>query len=243
MTGEDLYERLLKRLNEDATAPVFYTISEALWALNAAQRVFVLLTLCLEKSDVLALSAFTCHYRLLTAFPDFLLPLRVRVAGTGGGRVRPMRLEELDALTPSWQATSGAPERYACVGFDHFSIYKQPLYSGTSLFITYARCPVTLVAEGSPEIPEEYHADLIDAAIPFLRLKEGGQEFTKSLVFFERFLKTAAKMANYVWARNQAAQYDRTPPDISRMDFSRVMRLATKRTPPAALAISQAQES
>lgn len=229
MTGADLYARLLKRLDEDSASPVFYSISQALWALSAAERLFVLLTLCLEKTDDLALSAGTCHYRLLPVFTDFLLPLRVRVAGSGGGRVRPMRLQELDALSPTWQATAGTPERYACVGFDHFSVYKQPSSSGTSLDVTYARCPVVLIGSTSPEIPEEYHPALIDGAIPLLRLQEGGQEFTKSLGYFERFLQAAAKMGAYVRARNQAARYDRLPPDIARMDLSKVIRLATKR--------------
>lgn len=222
MTGADLYERLLKRLDEDSAAPVFYSISEAMWALSAAERLFVLLTLCLEKTDDLALSAGIAHYRLLNTFSDFLLPLRVRVSG--GGRVRPMRLGELDALNPQWQATAGTPERYVCVGFDHFSVYKQPGSIGTTLDVTYARCPVTLVTTAVPEIPEEYHADLIDAAIPLLRMKEGGQEFQKSLRFFQRFLKTAAKMGEYVRARNKAGQYDREPPDLSRMDLSKLIR-------------------
>lgn len=228
MTCADLYGRLLKRIDEDSTSPVYYSISETLWALNAGQRLFVLLTLCLETTDDLPLTAGTAHYRLLGTFSDFLLPLRVRVAGSGGARVRPMRLEELDALTPSWQGTAGSPERYACLGFDHLSIYKQPASSGTSLDVTYARCPAAMVASSSPEIPEEYHPSLIDAAIPLLRLKEGGQEFQKSLQYFERFLQAAAKMGNYVRARNQAAQYDRVPPDIARMDVSKLMRLATR---------------
>jgi len=228
VTGEDLYERLLKRLDEDAVSPVFYSVSEAMWALSAAERLFVLLTLCLEKTDDLVLTAGVCHYRLLNSFSDFLLPLRVRVSGSSGGRVRPMRLGDLDALNPAWQATAGTPERYACVGFDHFSVYKQPASSGVSLDVTYARCPVTLVTTSSPEIPEEYHPSLLDAAIPLLRMKEGGQEFTKSLRFFDRFLQAAGKMGAYVRARNQAAQYDREPPDLARMDLSKLVQRATE---------------
>lgn len=241
MTGEDLYERLLKRLNEDSATPVFYSISEALWALNAAQRMFVLLTLCLEATGTLDLDAGTAHYRLLSTFSDFLLPLRVRVAGSGGLRVRPSRLAELDALSPTWQAAAGTPERYACVGFDHFSIYKQPV-GGTSLDVTYARCPGAIARSSTPEIRGEYHPALIDGAIPLLRLQEGGQEFRKSLRYFERFLKAAAKMGNYVRARNLAERYDRVPPDIERMDLSRLVKLATKRPKPAMLDVPQAQE-
>jgi len=230
----------MERLDEDATAPQYYSATEVDSALNMAERLFVLLTLCLKATGALPLTAGTAHYRLFNTFPYFLLPLRVRVAG--GAALKPVRLEELDALNPRWQASAGVPVRYAALGFDFLSVYQQPAAGGTSLDITYARCPAPMVADAAaPSIPEAYHAALIDAAIPLLRLKEGGQEFEKALPLFDRFLQDARKLAQYVTARNLAARYDRTPYEIQSADLSKLVNLAIKPLRPAMLNIPQAQ--
>lgn len=242
MTGLELRDRLLERAGENPAQPGFYTAQQALDALNAAQRLFVLLTLCLETTGTLPLAANTSFYHLLPTFADFLLPLRVRVAGAGGAKLEPCRLEDMAALDVSWPAAAGTPSKYALLGFDLLAIYKRPGATGTSLSVTYARCPVTLTAGSSPEIPEEDHEALILAGVPILRMAEGGQEFTKTLPLFREFLRIADKRANYVRTRSLAQRYDRVPSEIARYDVSRLLDLAMKREKPAMLSIPQAQE-
>ena len=223
MTLAQLRTRTLQRLDEDTTSPVYWSAQEIHAALNEAQRVFVFLTLCLEKTGTLALSAATTFYHLRSTFSDFLLPLRVRVASTGA-KVHPARLQELDALDSTWPSSAGTPVRYACLGFDFFAVYKQPAAPGTSLDVTYAHTPATLAADGdTPEIPTEHHLTLIDYAIPRLRAKEGGQEFVKTLPLFGQFLDAASKMAAYVRARSLEARYDRLPFELSSYDRSRLI--------------------
>lgn len=239
MTVAQLVVRGLKGLDED-DAGGFYTSTEVVDALNEAQRLFVLLTLCLETTGTLALTAGTCWYYLLTEFPSFLLPLRVRITGNGA-KLRPQRLAELDALDPAWQATAGTPESYAQIGFSLFGVYKQPADVGTSLDVTYAQCPTTMAIGATPQIPEEHHLALVDGALPILRMKEGGQEFAKTVPRFDRFLEAATSMANYVRARNLGQRYDRVPFEIEKFDRSKLIALAMKRERPASLKIPQAE--
>jgi hypothetical protein len=193
-------------------------------AINEAQRFFALLTLCLETTGTQALAAATPTYRMLTIFEDWLLPLRVRVFGAGGGKVASARLADLDALNPAWQNEAGAPARYAALGFDFVALHPRPTLTGTSLEWIYAKFPARMSAAGaSPEIPEEYHQVLVDYAIPTLRAKEGGQGFLDSLLYLDRFLEAAQKEADYVRTRNKSQLYDRGPFELKSFDRSRLI--------------------
>lgn len=230
MTVSQLKARIYKRLDEtpqSLSGTGFYTDSEVLTAINAAQRLFVLLTLCLESTGSLSLDAGTCWYLPMSTFSNWLLPLRVRV--NGGGKVHPARLDELDALSSSWQATAGTPERYCSLGFNLLAIYKQPSSSGTSLDVTYARCPSVLASTADePEIPAEHHPCLIPCSIVLLRAKEGGQEFTKVIPMLDEFLSSAKKMSEFVRSRNRAAGYDVEPFELKRWDASRLAKVVER---------------
>ena len=227
MTAGDLQDRLLERLGDTATgeyvATGYYTSREALNWINAAERLFVLLTLCLETTATLELVADpqTAFYHMLGQYADWLLPLRVRI--TGGAKLEPSRLSDLVALDSVWSASPGVPTRYALLGFDLLAVYQQPL-DAMSLAITYARCPTTLVNPGDvPEIPAEYHPVLIDGAIPLCRAKEGGGEFEKVMASWDVFMDAAGKLGEYVRARNQEQGYDRLPAELARVDRSKIL--------------------
>jgi hypothetical protein len=232
MTVAEIETRTLKRLDDDGAKPTFWSGKEFLAALNEAQRFFVLLTLCLEKTAPLALQPGVAFYRVGATYGDWIVPLRVTVAGTGL-KVRPARLAELDAENSDWQHTPGTPARYACLGFDLVAVTPQPAAGGTSLDVTYARAPTRMTAgTETPEIPEEYHGSLIDYAIPRLRMKEGGQEFAKTLPLFKRFLADVTKLATYVRRRNLGQSYDTLPIELERFDASKLFRLAMQKERP-----------
>jgi len=229
MTAAEIETRTLKRLDDDGEKPIFWGGNEFLAALNEAQRFFVLLTLCLEKTATLALEAGTAFYRVGAVYRDWIVPVRVALAGSGV-KVRPATLGELDAENPNWQHIPGTPARYACLGFDLVAVTPQPAGSGTSLDVTYA-CAPTRMTPGTdiPEIPEEYHASLIDYAIPRLRMKEGAQEFAKTLPLFKRFLGDATKFGAYVRRRNLGRGYDKLPIELERFDASKLFRMAMQK--------------
>ena len=229
MTVEELQMRALKRLDEDGISPRFWTPVEFLAALNEAQRFFTLLTLCLETVANYALGAGLTFHSMGATYPDWIVPLRVLAHATQA-RLRPARLTELEARSATWQSATGTPERYAALGFDLLALWPHPSGDATSLDITYAKAPVALTLPSSvPEIPAEYHASLIDYAIPRLCLKEGAQQLAKTLPRFERFLGDAGKLGQHVRGRNIGHGYDRVPIELERFDTSKLLALALNR--------------
>lgn len=211
-----------KRLDEDQVSPTYWTTAEFLEAFNEGQQILALMTLCLETTRTLPLTAAKPFYRLRGYFADFLVPLRVRV---GGVRIRPARLDELDARNPAWQATAGtAPDRYVQLGFSFFGVTPQPTV-GTTAEITYARSPVRMTADtDEPEVPAAYHEALIDYAIPHLVVKEGGGPLSQAVPHLKRFIAEGTKLADYVRARSLAGRYDRLPAELGRVDLSRLFK-------------------
>jgi hypothetical protein len=218
-----LQTRTIERLGEAAT-PVYHDLPSIKEALNKAQRLFCLLTLCLEKTATYNLSANTAFYLPSASITDFLVPLRVRMST--GSRLYPATIHELNNFDSNWRVTTGTPNKYVTQGFDLLALAPVPAAGGSALSITYAATPAVLAANGdTPEIPEEIQDCLIDYALYLLRLKEGGQELQKTLPRLNDFLNTAQLYGEFVRARSKAQLYDKEPPDLSTFDRSRLMKL------------------
>jgi hypothetical protein len=215
--------RVSQRLNEGGT-PVFYTAAEINAALNEANRFFVLLTLGLETTAPWAVAAATTFTHMLTVFSDWIAPLRI--ATSAGAKVRPATLADLASLDANWISSPGSPQRYVALGADFLGLYQQPAAAGTTLKVTYARAPVALVLDTDvPEIPAEYHPRLVEYGIYRCRQGEGGQEFEKSLKYFDGFLDGAKHYGAYVRSRNIGSRYDKVPFELEHFDRSRLLKL------------------
>lgn len=228
MTLLELRTRVLTELGEDPSNPKFYTAAEADAAINDAESVFALLTLCLERTASLTLLYNTTWYQPRTAFSDFLLPLRVR-RQADGAKVVPTTIEALNALSETWESEIGAPQRYVSLGCNLLAFHCQPQASDTVL-VTFARTPAALTSDSAtPEIPAQFHETLIDFAVPKARMKEGGGEFSKELSRMQRFMNAASDLADVVRRRNKALQYDRGPAELTRLDLSRLAEASSVR--------------
>lgn len=240
MTAGELQQRTLERAG-DGTG-TFPTLPQALAALNQAQRLFCLITLCQETTAPLALTANTRFYHLLSTWFDWIAPLRIRVHGVNGAKVIPARIADLDALNPSWQTAVGSPKRYVSMGFDFATFDQVPNAPGVTLDVTYAQAPPALVSAADvPVIPEQFHPCLMDWAVPRLRAVEGGQEFSKNLGQVQAFLEEAHKLATYVRARNLAHRYDTMPFELRRFDRSTLSQIVGDAPWPTMLQLPQAQ--
>jgi hypothetical protein len=218
-----LQTRLIERLDESAT-PTYWTLAEVKEALNKSVRFFALLTLCVERQASFNLSAATAFYAISSQLTDFLVPLRVTTSA--GARLLPYKLHELNMESDTWRSTPGTPTKYAQAGYDLLAISGQPAGGGTSLLIRYAAAPATLSGNtDAPEIPEEQHPCLIDYALYWLRLKEGGQELAKTLPHLGMFLDVAEKYGEFVRAKSKGQLYDAMPFDLKSFDRSRLMKL------------------
>ncbi len=228
MTGNELTRRVLKRIGDDPDAGdalAHYTAPEVLVALNRCQRLFCFFSLCLEGQ--FTMTGFTvqigfARYHMLDYVADWIAPLRIRAQGeTTSLKLTPTRLDELAALDEHWGDSQGLTTRYALSGFDLLSLYKQ---SFVTLDFLYARGPAVLTSVSSPEIPLRYQPALIDGAVPLLRIKEGMQEWQKTMPFWSRFMDAVQDCADKVRARNKELGYDSLPVEIKRYDKSHILK-------------------
>ena len=223
MTSADLLSTTIERVGDAVGDTMYYSVAETQNALNACQRLFCLLTLCLETTGTFALATDgTSSYQMLSEFADWLLPLRIRIVN--GAKLALGTISDLGAIDDNWRLTRGTPQRYAVTGFGLLSTYPQAS-SPATLSITYARCPDPM-GWGSdvPEIPAEYHINLIDGAIPMLRSKEGAQEWQKIIDQWDRFIAACRHCGERIRARNRELGYDAMPAELERYDTSRLMK-------------------
>lgn len=218
VTVADSLGRIWERLDEDAGLPSYWDEAEALDGLDEAQNVFVLLTLCLETSAPLVLQSTKCFYRIRGWFPDYLLPLKIDIAGV---KIKPAKLHDLNARRFAWQATAGTPEHYFQLGLTLFGVTPQPAAPATAT-VTYAKTPSPITSTASLfEVPAVDHPCLVDYALYYLWQKNGGQDLERGLALWRRFLETAKTRADFVRARSRSLQYDAFPPEIQLRDYSR----------------------
>jgi hypothetical protein len=237
MTTKEISDRILARIDDSATTPRSVVPDpnspvpdEVLAAINEGQELAAWLTLCLETTATLTLSANGVFYALRSQIPDFLVPLRL----TGPhGRIRPATISDLDALNPQWQSwawTAGTQERYFTLGFSFFGITPQPVEDMTAT-LTYAKAPAQLVGDAFPEIPEMYHHWLVNYGIYRIKVKEGGQSLERGMRYLNEFLDEMMKLGDYVRARSRAAKYDTLPFELALFDRSRLVEQITKGKP------------
>lgn len=221
MTASEIQARILKRIDDDAVSPATATPAEVMAAINEGQELASLLTLCLEKTASWTIPASSPFLSVRGQFPDFLVPLRWQIGST---RVRPAGLKALRALNPNWQASPGTPTRYCTLGFNFWIVSPQPV-GDTASNLTYARAPLQLVGDDFPEIPEQYHQNLVDYGVYRIRLKEGQQGLARGLKYFSRFLDGMTELGNQVRARSSRAGYDTLPLELAMADRSRLLKL------------------
>ena len=226
MTLAEMVLRVSQRLNEAPAAggPTFYPVTEITAALNEADRMFCLLTLALEKTVLWTAPAATAITRMLLAFPDWMVPLRL--ANEFGAPIRPCRLHDLWALDSQWPIAAGDPIRYATAGSNLLALYPQPV-APQDIFVTYVRSPLGLVLDAdTPETPTEYHPAYIPYAIYRLRQVEGGEPFAASLPLFATFLDAATEYNVFMRTRNIGAGYDAVPMELKLYDRSALIGLS-----------------
>lgn len=214
MTGSELQKRVYTRLDDDPNAPVGVTPGEVLAAVNEAQELAALLTLCFQTSKPVTLPATTTFLGLRLLFPDFLLPLALRVDGV---RIQPATLADLDALNDRWQAAPGAPTRYALLGFNLLAITGQPI-SDTAALLTYAHTPAPIVLDKQLDLDDEYQPELVNYALWRVSLREGAHSLERGKDYLRQYLTAMKALGDYVRARSRAARYDVLPFELQLYD-------------------------
>lgn len=227
MTVADIAGRIITRIDDNPAAPISVVVGagstvggvvvadEVLAAINEGYALAALLTLCFEKTVDFPLVA--CWYTQRSTLTDFLVPLRISVAGV---RLRPSTLAELDALNPAWQATAGTAARYATLGCNLLAVTPQQTVTAS---FTYVYSPAALLATDTPLLPPAFHPDLVEFGVYRCRLKEGAQQLARGLGNLNTFLDSMTKLGDYMRARSLAARYDTLPMELKLFDRSKLI--------------------
>lgn len=229
MTTSFISGLVSERLNEAAAVggPQFYPPTEILAAVNEGQRLFCLLTLCLERQSALTIPPNTTFLHVLLLIDDYLAPLRITDAA--GLKVRPTTFSELWSLDAGWPAAAGPPIRYVAAGADLLAVYRTSA-APVTVQLQYAGAPALLVSDGDvPEIPTEYHQELANYGIYRVRQVEGGAEFAATLPLLDHFLQAAQNYGDFIRARNVGAGYDSMPFELAGFDRSRLVGKSKKK--------------
>lgn len=217
LTLANLQDRLAERL--DDPLHIYYSLPQKRHALNMAQNLWALVTLCIERTATFTLTNGVAFYKPRTQLTDYLVPLRVLHSGS---RLNNDSVHNFDAMSDSWRATAGNPERYATLGFDALWITPQPASGSHTLTFIYAAEPAQLVnSTDIPEIPNEQLVHIEDIAYFLLRLPEGGQEMAAAMEFFKRGVAGMQKYQKFVRNKTQGQVYDTDPLDEAATDIGR----------------------
>lgn len=204
----------------DDVPGVYWTPAEITHAINVAQRLWCLLTLCLERTVTYTLSTDgRAFYLISDQIDDYIVPLRITFNGV---RLRSATIHSLDLRSRTWRVTPGDPTTFVQHGFDLLAITPQPTSGTPALTLTYAAEPAALVSDNDvPDIAPDQQIHLEQFAFYFCRLKEGSQELANAVPVLNEFLDAATKYASFTRARSRAQMYDSYPFDLASFDRSR----------------------
>jgi hypothetical protein len=204
---------------DDTNPGTHWTNAEVKHAINVAQRLFCLITLCHEKTVSFTITAGQAFYEISDQVTDFIAPLRVSFNGL---RLRADTIHHLDLRSRTWRITFGDPVRYAQHGFDLLAVTPQIASGSDVLSFTYAAEPTEMVADlDVPDIEPDQQIHLEKFAFVYCLLKNGGQELKNGMPFLNEFLDAAAKYASFIRARSRAQRYDNMPIDLSTFERGR----------------------
>lgn len=227
LTLSELNARTARSLDDPNM--IYWTPDEYTWAVNVSQRLFCLITRCLEREASFTLVNGQAIYDdIRLQITDFLLPLRVNFSGT---RLTNDLFHSLDMRDSIWRNRAGNPVRYSMLGWKMLAITPQPATGSNTLDVFYAAEPPELVNAGDlAVIAPEQQIFLPDAAHWILRLKEGGTELQNAKPYLERFTTAAGKYAKFIESRSGGQTYDTPPFDTNSFEMGR-FNLKLKQVP------------
>lgn len=179
-TAGTIADRVLRRLEESTTAPVFWDRTEILDFINEGLNELNLIALKIRTTGNEALSAST-FYSSPTG------SVAILQVGVSNRPLHKETLENLDRQNKNWQDDRGIPRQWSPVGLNLFAVHPSPT-SGATANIIYLDTPSALGENDDIPLEDEFCEALEDYAFHMARFKEAGDEFAQSTLIYERFL-------------------------------------------------------
>jgi hypothetical protein len=156
MTRNDIRQRILRALNDDPTAPVYWTTAEIDTYIDEGLEVLVELAPALKRTFTVPRREGQLLYDLAGVGANIQTPYRIWLPDLHR-RLHPWSLTDLDAHHEQWMTVHGSPWVWAPVDWSQFVIWPIPGTGGGWLEVSCYVWPDALEADG--DIPEVLPAD------------------------------------------------------------------------------------
>ena len=207
MTLAEMNAEVYRRIEEETSAPVFWTSADVDAALNDTYIEFCDLTECHTSAVTVSGLSHRTYYDLRNLLATTEEPLVVDAVynATTYRWLIPASAFDLDtAVYPRWESVTGEPDTYFVRGLWWLGIYPQ-LASDTGTFtVIAATVPARLTASDSPTFEADYHNALVEGALYELLCQD--REVTKGLAHYDIFVTMAAE---YSALRKRRTNVDR----------------------------------
>lgn len=161
MTRAELTERILRALDEDPDAPVFWSNGHIHQFLQDAQEILAEETRALKRSVTLVRTPGALLYSLHALGEPVMAPYRLYVPSLDR-RLEAVVYSDLDAIDETWLTHQNPPEYWFRVSWDVFGIWPAASTGGEIIQIDSLVWPRALLDDGDePEFPWADHDGLV----------------------------------------------------------------------------------
>lgn len=140
MTKAEIRTRILESLNDSASSPVFWSISEIDDVIQEGQEVLAEELAMIKRSALVPLREGVTYYYTQGIAPDIMVPYRVFLTGTDR-RLDVVTMGQLDERHETWITISGDPWHWFPVSWDIFGIFPHAAQGGGVLRMDYIAWP------------------------------------------------------------------------------------------------------
>jgi hypothetical protein len=201
MTFAELKTEVFRRLNENATTPVFWTEADVELAINEGYEELSDATEWFEEYFVLKTQSNLLYYDLRTLLPEtFLAPKRLYNQATSEW-LSPVTLRDLDFhTTRQWETMEGEPSNYLMRGLWYLGLNPACSVDDRKIKMFYTAIPQSMTEDtDEPGFPQEMHKYLVEYALYDLFAQDG--ETKKAVKHWKEYLAGEKMLKDFVQKR------------------------------------------
>lgn len=210
----EIQNRILRTLNDDPAAPVYWTHAEIQASIAEGLDVLAEEAPFVKRIFSIPRRAGVQVYQLPGIGPRILAPYRVWLPDLHR-RLNAMTLADLDGRHERWMTVPGQPWWWYPLSWESFGVWPAPDASGTMEVNCYCWADPLQDDEDEPEFQASLTETLVDYGVALGFLKQWlPQEYAQSLQHFlsgakhTRAMASLAQVQSRFWSRSQARAGD-----------------------------------
>src|SRR5215831_483000 len=161
MNRLDLQTRVLERLNESVTSPVFWTTAQIQDLLQDSQELIAEEARLCKRTINLATRPGCAYYQMRGIASDCMAMYRL-ILPDNRIRLRAVSSAQLDAYHLLWETVSGTPRWWSPIDWQTFALFPHPIQGGANLRIDYLAWPPALLDDfDTPEFGQSEQDNMV----------------------------------------------------------------------------------